>query len=79
MMLLDTSFNPLNSFRAPFLLMRLHNLLDYYKFNCRKFGYLKIRHCLIAYYPVVPAFVGTTSNSDMTGFEASGGCRGKGG
>ena len=31
------------------------------------------------YYPVVPAFVGTTSNSDMTGFEASGGCRGKGG
>ena len=32
-----------------------------------------------AYYPVVPAFVGTTSNSDMTGFEASGGCRGKGG
>ena len=31
------------------------------------------------YYPVVPAVVGTTSNSDMTGFEASGGCRGKGG
>ena len=33
----------------------------------------------VAYYPVVPAVVGTTSNSDMTVFEASGGCRGKGG
>ena len=32
-----------------------------------------------SYYPVVPAVVGTTSNSDMTGFEASGGCCGKGG
>ena len=47
MMPLDNSFSPLNSFRAPFLLMRLHNLLDYYKFNCRKSEYLKIRHCLI--------------------------------
>ena len=47
MMLLDTSFNPLNSFMAPFLLMRLYNLLDYYKFNCRKSEYLKIRRCLI--------------------------------
>ena len=28
---------------------------------------------------LVPAFVGTTSNSDMTGFEASGGCPYKGG
>ena len=29
---------------------------------------------LWSYYPVVPAVVGTTSSSDMTGFEASGGC-----
>ena len=27
--------------------MMLHNLLDYYKFNCRKSEYMKIRHCLI--------------------------------
>ena len=47
MMRLDTYFNPLNSFRAPFLLMRLHNFLDYYKFTFRKSEYLKIRHCLI--------------------------------
>ena len=26
------------------------------------------------YYPEVPAVVGTTSSSDMTNFEASGGC-----
>ena len=25
---------------------------------------------VVAYYPVVPAVVGTTRNSDMTGFEA---------
>ena len=31
------------------------------------------------YYPAVPVVVGTTGNSDMTGLEASGGCRGKGG
>ena len=47
MILLDTSFYPLNSFRANFLLMRLHNLLDYYKFNCRKSEHLKTRHRLI--------------------------------
>ena len=29
---------------------------------------------LWSYYPVVPAVVGTTSSSDMTGCEASGGC-----
>ena len=33
----------------------------------------------LSYYTVLPAVVDTTSNSDMTGFEASGGCRGKGG
>ena len=27
--------------------MRLHNILDYYKFNCRKYKCLEIRHCLI--------------------------------
>ena len=46
MMLLDTYFNPLNLFRVTFLLMRFHNLLDYYKLNCWKPEYLKIRHCL---------------------------------
>ena len=42
-------------------------------------GKCTLRYMLTSYYPVVPAFVGTTSNSDMTGFETSGGCRGKGG
>ena len=37
MMLLDTSFNPLNLFPAPI----------YYKFYCRKSEYLEIRHFLI--------------------------------
>ena len=60
-MLLDTPFDPLNSFRAPFLLKGPPNLLDYYQFKCRKSenlkirqvpdcsgGYLiEIRHCLI--------------------------------
>ena len=36
-MLLDTPFDPRNSFRAPFLLKGPPNLLDYYQFNCRKY------------------------------------------
>ena len=46
-MLLYTPFDPLNSFRAPFLLKGPPNLLDYFHVNCRKSENLKIRHCLI--------------------------------
>ena len=47
MKLLDTPFDPLNSFMAPCLLIRLPNLLDYYQFSSKKSENLKIRHCLI--------------------------------
>ena len=33
--------NPLNSFKAPFLLLRLHSLPDYYKLNGRTSKYMK--------------------------------------
>ena len=47
MMLLESPFDPLNSFMAPFLLKGPPNLLDFYRLNCRKSKNLKIRHCLI--------------------------------
>ena len=46
-MILDTSFQPLNSFSSLFVLLRLHNLLDYHKFNRGRSEYLIIRHYLI--------------------------------
>ena len=46
-MLLDTPFDPINSFRDPFILKGRFNLLDNYHFNCRKSKNLEIRHCLI--------------------------------
>ena len=46
-MLLDIPVDPLNSFRATFLLKGPPNLLDYYLFYCKKYNNMKIRHCLI--------------------------------
>ena len=46
-MLLYTPFDPLTSFRDPFLLKATSNLLDYYKSKIRKSENLIIRHCLI--------------------------------
>ena len=37
----------INFFRAHFLLKWHPNLPKYYKFNCRNYGNLKIRHCPI--------------------------------
>ena len=42
-MLLDTQFDPLNSFWAYLLIKGHPNLLDFYKFNCRKSHNSKIR------------------------------------
>ena len=46
-------------------------------YDLTKFQTHIAKHWIEPYYPVVPALVGTTNSSDMTGFEASGDVAGK--
>ena len=49
-MVLKIHFYLIHFFRARFLVKLHPNLPKYYKFNCRNYGNLKIRHCLISGY-----------------------------